>query len=74
VVELKSGSSAALGQVQPLLPAISNCGAAHPFGENRRFRKRLSRRLIGDSLGRGRERAVELCQSLWSQFAASPAT
>jgi hypothetical protein len=50
-VEPKSGSSAALGQAQPLLPAISNCGAAHPSGENRRFHKRLSRRLIGDSAG-----------------------
>jgi hypothetical protein len=48
----KSGSSAALGQVQPLLPAISNCGAAHLSGENRRFRKRLSRMPIGDSPGR----------------------
>jgi hypothetical protein len=44
-----SGSSAALGQVQPLLPAISSCGAGHLSGESRRFRKLLSRRPIGDS-------------------------
>jgi len=47
--EPKSGSSAALGQMQPLLPAISNCGAAHLSGKNRRFRKQSSRRPIGDS-------------------------
>jgi GNAT superfamily N-acetyltransferase len=35
-----------------LLPAIPNCGAAHLFGENGRFPKRLSRRPIGDSPGR----------------------
>ena len=40
------------GQARPLLPAISNCGAAHPSGDNRFFRNRLSRGTIRVSSGR----------------------
>jgi hypothetical protein len=40
------------GHVPPLVPAISNCGAAHPSGDNRFFRSRLSRGTIRVSSGR----------------------
>ena len=40
------------GQARPLVPAISNCGAAHPSGDNRFFRNRLSRGTIRVSSGR----------------------
>jgi hypothetical protein len=42
-----------------LLPAISNCGAAHLSGENRGFHKRLSRRPTDDSAGRNCRIQVE---------------